>query len=268
MRGVFAAGVLDAFWLAGYDPFDAYYGVSAGACNLASHLAGQYQRNLRMYTNLMSRPDFFSWRKFLTGGHFMDLDWFFDAIDREDPLDIPSLFERLGSRDYRIVCTALTDGQPRYHRPEPSDCNALLKASCSLPILVRHPRPVRGEIQVDGGVADAIPVVRAWHAGARRILVVRSQPEAYRKSPGLETRLVSLAFRRHPAIRRTVEERTRIYTDTVAWIQSPPAGVEVSSIAPPDKLLTSRTSTRLEDLIADYRLGRALGDRHVDQAAW
>lgn len=46
MRGIFAAGVLRAFASAGFDPFDLYIGVSAGACHLASHLAGQYDRNL------------------------------------------------------------------------------------------------------------------------------------------------------------------------------------------------------------------------------
>jgi predicted patatin/cPLA2 family phospholipase len=40
MRSIFAAGVLHAFGKAGFDPFDLYIGVSAGACHLASHLAG------------------------------------------------------------------------------------------------------------------------------------------------------------------------------------------------------------------------------------
>ena len=41
MRGIFAAGVLHAFGEMGFDPFDLYIGVSAGACHLASHLAGR-----------------------------------------------------------------------------------------------------------------------------------------------------------------------------------------------------------------------------------
>ena len=45
MRGVFSAGVLHAFGEIGFNPFDLYIGVSAGACNLASHLAGQNDRN-------------------------------------------------------------------------------------------------------------------------------------------------------------------------------------------------------------------------------
>ena len=35
MAGVFAAGVLVCFFEEGFDPFNTYIGVSAGACNLA-----------------------------------------------------------------------------------------------------------------------------------------------------------------------------------------------------------------------------------------
>ena len=47
MRGVFSAGVLDLFHEERFHPFDLALGVSAGACNLASHLAGQHGRNRR-----------------------------------------------------------------------------------------------------------------------------------------------------------------------------------------------------------------------------
>ena len=45
MRGIFAAGILHAFGKENFDPFDLYIGVSAGGCHLASHLAGQNDRN-------------------------------------------------------------------------------------------------------------------------------------------------------------------------------------------------------------------------------
>jgi len=36
MCGVFAAGVIDCFLAENFDPFNEYFGVSAGACNLAA----------------------------------------------------------------------------------------------------------------------------------------------------------------------------------------------------------------------------------------
>ena len=46
---VFSAGVLNA-WGHRFDPFDLYIGVSAGACNLAAHLAEQHNRNYHVTT--------------------------------------------------------------------------------------------------------------------------------------------------------------------------------------------------------------------------
>ena len=44
MRGLYTAGVLDAFLDAGIT-FDYVIGVSAGACNAVSYLTGQRKRN-------------------------------------------------------------------------------------------------------------------------------------------------------------------------------------------------------------------------------
>ena len=63
MRGIFSAGVLDAFLEMEFDPFNLYIGVSAGACNLASHLGGQYQRNYKIYTHYCTRPEFMNLKK-------------------------------------------------------------------------------------------------------------------------------------------------------------------------------------------------------------
>ena len=50
MRGAFTAGVLDAFMTRGIWIGDVY-GVSAGACQACSYLAGQLGRGLRVWTD-------------------------------------------------------------------------------------------------------------------------------------------------------------------------------------------------------------------------
>ncbi len=79
MRGAFSAGVLNAFGYKGYDQFDLYIGVSAGACNLASHLAGQYDRNFDITMTYSTTQRFISPWRFLAMGHYMDLDWLCDG---------------------------------------------------------------------------------------------------------------------------------------------------------------------------------------------
>lgn len=50
MRGIFAAGVLDAFMEHQYQPFSRAYGVSAGATNLIGYLTGDQGRSRKIIT--------------------------------------------------------------------------------------------------------------------------------------------------------------------------------------------------------------------------
>lgn len=72
MKGIYTAGILDAFHKADFNPFDLYLGVSAGACNLSTFIAGQYQRNFKSYIGDMSDNKFISRQRYLKGGHWME----------------------------------------------------------------------------------------------------------------------------------------------------------------------------------------------------
>ncbi len=95
MRSIFAAGVLHAFGKAGFDPFDLYIGVSAGACHLASHLAGQNNRNFDITLQYSLKSDFINIKRFLSGGHLMDLDWLWKQTITNYRLDLAYLFNKL-----------------------------------------------------------------------------------------------------------------------------------------------------------------------------
>jgi predicted patatin/cPLA2 family phospholipase len=88
MRGVFSAGVLNAFGTTGFDPFDLYIGVSAGACNLAAHLAEQHNRNYHVTTAYSATSRFINLLRFIRGGHYMDLDWLWDITIRNAGLTL------------------------------------------------------------------------------------------------------------------------------------------------------------------------------------
>ena len=118
MRGVFAAGVLNAFGSAGFDTFDIYLGVSAGACNLASHLAGQNDRNFDIIERYSISGRFISLGRFICGGHLMDLDWLWEKTISEYRLDMKKIFERLKrqNKEYVIVTTSVETGKASYSR--------------------------------------------------------------------------------------------------------------------------------------------------------
>ena len=260
MRGVFSAGVLDLFHENKFDPFDSYYGVSAGACNLASHLAGQYKRNYRCYTKYMLDPNFFSLSKFLRGGHFMDLDWFWDYLAVEEPLGS----KNASKKNFYVVATDARTGKPVYARAEEKILEDLLKGSSALPLLYRNFVKVNGLELVDGGVADSIPVQAAADKGATRIMVLRSQLDGYVKKSFTESKLIPLLFRKYPELKKAMSQREFRYNDSVNFIKHPPKNVEIIEICP-RVLRTGRTTRDQKILEADYAEGKRAGLEAIER---
>lgn len=263
MRGVFAAGVLDSFYEQEFNPFEIYIGVSAGACNLASHLAGQYKRNYRCFTDYMLRPEFISAAKYLRGGHFMDLDWFWDFVDIHDTLDKKKATD-LGSRKFIVVTTDVETGEALYTEARHEILDDLLKGSSSVPLMYRNFVEVSGRPVIDGGIADSIPVEEAYRRGARRIMVIRSRPSDYVKSSFFESKLLPIVFNSYPALKKALQQREKRYMESVEFINHPPSGVEIIEIAP-EKILTGRTTRKKSIVEHDYMQGHVKGYAAVSE---
>jgi predicted patatin/cPLA2 family phospholipase len=263
MRGIFSSGVLDAFLQQQFQPFDLAIGCSAGACNLASHLAGQWGRNRLCYTKYMTRPEFISPKRFLRGGHWVDFDWLWEAIERDHPLDRRSL--AASPVEFLVSATSYDTGRPVYIQPTSGDLMQALRASCALPILYRSPVHVGGQRVMDGGVSAPIPVQEAYRLGARRILVIRSRPSNFVKRISTANTLSAFAFRDSPSFRKALSRAPEAYRDAVAFIRNPPKDCTILHVAPPQTLATGRTSRNARGLELDYALGRELGVRAIRQ---
>jgi len=259
MRGIFAAGVLDAFLEKGFDPFSLYMGVSAGACNLASHRAGQHRRNYRIYTEYCTRPQFIDPRRALRGGHFMDVDWLWEILEKELPLDTPLAAGRPG-RPFVVVVTDAASGRPVYCTPRAEMMNDCLKASSALPLLFRRPLRLWGTPVVDGGIADSIPVREAVRRGARRVLILRSQPLEYAKrSTALNRLLLKALLPSHPALARAMGRRPADYRQSQDFMAAPPPGISILQVAPPAGFTVGRTTQNRKLLEEAYQEGRHQG---------
>ncbi len=265
MRGVFSVGVLDVFLESGFEPFDLAIGVSAGACNLASHLARQRGRNRRSYFDLMTKREFIDVRRALSRGSVVDLDWLWATLALREPLDVAAIEK--ASVEFVVVATSAHSGEPVYLLPGPGEMFDALKGSCALPGLYRGIVSVGGVPLVDGGVSDPIPIEEAYRRGARRILVVRSRPAEYVKSSSyLSTRLTSLLFGSQPAVVKAMLRTPERYQEAVARIHAPPADCQVVHVAPPAPLASGRMTQDRRALEADYATGREMAQ--VAIARW
>jgi predicted patatin/cPLA2 family phospholipase len=265
MRSIFAAGVLHAFGKKSFDPFDLYIGVSAGACHLASHLAGQNNRNFDITLQYSLKSDFINIKRFLRGGHLMDLDWMWEQTISNYRLDLAYLFHKLRTqnKEYIIVATSMETGSALYLQPDENTLEDYLKVSSSIPIFYRNILAVNGEKATDGGIADAIPVREAYLRGATDITVIRSRPSDYVKKQSRLIFILSIYFRKHPRLVEKFKQRARNYMAAVHFIHHPPESVRITELAPPNNVEISRTTQNEAVLRATYQTGINYGERFM-----
>ena len=258
MRGIFATGVMDAFMEADYNPFDLYIGVSAGSTALAAYVANMYQRNYKIFTTYSIGGDFISWKKFFKGGHLVDLDWLWDVTIRDLRLDLEKICE--GQREFLVGLTDSETGKAVFLKPDVANLEEITKASSALPIMYRNQIAVDGRIYVDGGIAAPIPVEEAFRQGADRIMVIRSRPKSFEMKIKSINHMVSRSvLRKFPAVIEAIESRPAVYAKSLAFMRRPPSRISILEVNPPEDFGTKRLTQDIDQLNADYELGKAAG---------
>ncbi|HBX25027.1 MAG TPA: hypothetical protein DEF61_01900 [Firmicutes bacterium] len=154
-RGIYAAGVLDAFLLNKIS-FPYIIGTSAGSLCGANYLSKDFGRSKYVVTELMSDPKFVSVRNRIFKGTIFDFDFLFHEVPKsilpfneKEFFNSPSLFY--------MVATDMNSGKTIYFEKNAiSDPYKGLAASSSLPLLSK-PVNVDGYLCLDGGVAMSVP---------------------------------------------------------------------------------------------------------------
>ncbi|RUO28730.1 patatin-like phospholipase family protein [Aliidiomarina sanyensis] len=264
MRGIFAAGVLDAFIERDFYPFQSAIGVSAGSTNLIGYLAGNHRRSYQIITDHARRDEFMNMRRYLKGGHFCDVTWLWHCSLDELPLNLTKFHER--NIPLTVVTCSIRTGKPCYFLVNEENINTLFPASCAMPLVFRDFPPVDDEPMTDGGLADSIPVIRAYQQGARDITVVLSQPLGFKKTPSRFPTLMKPLFSEHPALFDAVVRRADQYNAALEFIAAPPDDCRLRIIAPPSNFPVSRFTTDLDSLNMGYNQGVNAGNRYIAQA--
>lgn len=175
-RGIFTAGVLDAFLLSNFDPFDEFYGTSAGALNLCAYLSRQPGLAKSFVVDLTTHSDFFNLFGFIRRKQYLDMRWALDNICAYPyQLDIDMGRRVKGQRHAFAAVTDSSSLKDRYIPMLERDWYEVLVATSAIPLLAGEPVVVRNQSYVDGGISAAIPVQEAWRRGNRIIVVVRTE---------------------------------------------------------------------------------------------
>ncbi|MBC7003910.1 patatin family protein [Photobacterium sp. BZF1] len=177
-RGIFTAGVFDAFLESGFDPFELYIGTSAGALNLSSFISRQPRFGYEFIVNYTTDNEFFNLYKYLSQQKSMNLDWALEEVRSHGaiPLDVLKARDVLKHRT-ALACATRKDTLQDIYMPMYQDnwCE-VLRASCAIPVIYNLPVNIDDLEWVDGGVSAAVPVKEAWQRGADLVIVVRTEP--------------------------------------------------------------------------------------------
>jgi predicted patatin/cPLA2 family phospholipase len=254
MRSVFSAGLLDGFLQVGFNPFNFYIGVSAGAYNLASFLNGTPTTSLKIFEQFAASKEFISPWRFLRGGHLIDLDWLEKFAFDKQYID-PNVVCR---KQYPLyVCTTdVMTGKPVYPQITPENIHSVIKASTALPWFYRDFPVFDGKLMTDGGVSDPIPVAKAILMGATHIMVVRARHKHYMKKDTLMHKFMRMKMRKFPQLHTTLSRRVKLHQDVIALIQNPPNGVSIIEICPPIDFTIGRFNRNHQRLFEGYQLGQ------------
>lgn len=177
LRGIYGAGVFD-YCLQNGIQFDYCIGVSAGSANIASYLGKQKGRNYQFYMEYTFRKQYMSLNNLLHKGSYIDMNYVYGVLsnmDGENPLNY-EMVKKSESIMKVVVLNALTGETTYFDKSDMTqDDYHILKASCSIPVVCK-PYFVDGIPYYDGGIADPIPLKKAFKDGCDKVAVILTKP--------------------------------------------------------------------------------------------
>jgi len=259
-KSVFSAGVLDAFLINKFKPFDIYIGVSSGAMCLSYYVASQYKTYFSLSKEVATNEKFLSYRHALSEQGYMDLNFLSKYAKEHNPLDLQNIIESTENKQFYIVATNLENGKAVYLEPDKKNFYKCLQATSSLPFFTKGFCEINGVNFMDGAWSDGIPVKAAAEFGATKVIVIRPNPLGY-KMAGLSYLglLAGYWWKNNPEVRDNFFKEDNKYNEAVDFLAEKHESLEVLQICP-DSFLKSRVvGTSVDDLTQDYHAGLEKG---------
>jgi len=259
-KSVFSAGVLDAFLVNKFNPFDIYIGVSSGAMCLSYYVASQYKAYFSLSKEVSVDRKFLSYRHALSEQGYMDLNFLTKYAKQNNPLDFKKIKESTENKQFYIVATNLDNGNPVYLEPNQKNYYKCLQATSSLPFFTKGSCEINGVNLMDGAWSDSIPAKSAVDFGATKIIVIRPNPLGYKASGLSYLGLVAgYWWKNNPAVRDNFFNEGDKYNEAVDFLEKDHEGVKILQICPDSFLKSNVVGTSIDDLNHDYHSGLEKG---------
>lgn len=213
MKCAYGAGILDRF-IDDKVTFEYLIGVSAGAANGASYLAGQKGRNIRFYTEFIKDPRYMGMKCFLRTGELFGIHFIYADLSNEGgaaPLNYERLMEN--PAEYYVVATDAETGKAVYFTRDDMKKNDYKAIMCSSAIPAAC-KPVlhKGRLFYDGGVSDPLPVQKMLDDGCEKIVAVLSKPRSFVRKPEGFRWFYSRKCKKFPEMVKALDNRHILYS--------------------------------------------------------
>jgi len=252
MRGMYTAGVLDAF-LEKKIFVDAVIGVSAGALFGVNYITKQKGRSLRYNKKYLGDKDYFGFSSFLKTGNVMNEEFCFKKLIYElDPIDFKA-FQKSKVKFY-VTVTNVETGKAEYKLIDNLEQDMeYLRASGSMPVVSKIVE-IDKKKYLDGGISDSIPVLAAKKLGYDRVIIVLTRPKNYYKKKS--TLLpYHICYQKYPKFIDAARKRPNAYNDTLRKISELEQEGSVFVIRPSTLIKVKHIEKDIQKIEDIYNLG-------------
>lgn len=264
MRGLFSAGVIDAF-LENEIRFDGIIGVSAGAAFGCNYKSKQKGRVLRYNTRFCKDKRYCSLRSLIKTGDLYNAEFCYHEVPEHlDILDTQTY--RNNPTEFTVVCTDVTTGNPVYQKLEKMDYTDLewMRASASMPLASKIVQ-IDSYFLLDGGISDAIPVKYFERIGYDRNVVILTRPADYIKKKTKLLPLFKTAFRKHPKFVDVIEKRHDVYNETLEYIRQKEKQGDLIAIRPEKALPIGKVEHNADKMRTVHAIGYQTGQKYAER---
>lgn len=213
-RPVFSCGVMDAL-LSGDIMMPYCIGVSAGISDGVSYISRQKGRNLEILQKYRNDKRYMGRSNYRKNRSLFGLDFVFGEIPNNlIPFDMETFKKYEGT--CLVGVTNAATGEAQYMDAMDMDEQyTMLRATCAMPLFFPAIE-LNGEKYYDGGIADPIPLEKAFADGCDKLLVVLTQPKGFVKRLGKYDKLgARILGRKYPAVRQAILSRPDRYNKIV-----------------------------------------------------
>lgn len=262
MRGIFTAGVLD-FFLEKDITVDNCIAVSAGACLGASYMSRQHKRGFNAIADHINKKEYASFYNLITTGDFFHVDYSYRRVVEEfNPFDNKTYKEN--PTVFQAVMTNVRTGEAEYpHVKDAVEELIYIRASASLPFLSRLVE-INGEVYLDGGVADPVPLRKSIENGNTKNIVVLTRDKKYRKKQSKLGKLSAVRYRKYPNFVELMNTRYKRYNETLEYIYELEKEGKIFIIQPEKPLDLGRIEKNREKLEKVYNLGYKQAEKRYE----